>query len=65
MTTNAAAERLLSTEELAEFLGVPEQSVRKWRYLGTGPRGVKVGRHVRYRMSDVLAYLEQHADPAA
>ena len=53
---------LLSIAEVAAFLSVPEKTVRAWRHKGTGPRAFKVGRHVRYRMADVLAFLEECAD---
>lgn len=62
MTNN---DRLMSVEDVADFLGVPVQSVRKWRYLGTGPIGLKVGRHVRYRRADVEKWLDQQASAAA
>ena len=47
----------LTTEELAAWLNVPIDTVRRWRYTGTGPRGTKIGRHVRYRRSDVETWL--------
>ncbi len=41
---------------------MPLATVYRWRTRGGGPRGVKVGRHVRYRDADVEAWLEKHAD---
>jgi excisionase family DNA binding protein len=58
-------DRLMSVEEVADFLGVPVQSVRKWRYLGTGPTGLKVGRHVRYRRADLEKWLDAQAMKAS
>lgn len=55
---------LMSPQEVADYLGIPLGTVYQWRYRGTGPRGSKVGKHVRYRRSDVDAWLEDHADPA-
>lgn len=46
----------LSNEDLAARYNVPLKTIRKWRYEGTGPRGFRVGRHVRYRESDVLVW---------
>lgn len=60
----APATALLSPEQLAAELGIPVATVYAWRYRGTGPRGIKVGRHVRYRITDVDAWLEAHADPS-
>lgn len=48
----------LSPVELANYLGVPVQSVYAWRHAGGGPPGAKVGRHVRYRLADVDAWVE-------
>ena len=54
MTT--AKVRHLTTAELAERLGVPEATVKKWRATGDGPAFVPVGKHVRYRIQDVEAW---------
>lgn len=55
-------ERLLTTEEVAELLGVAPGTVENWRYKQEGPRFVKLGykRHspVRYRPEDVQAFIE-------
>lgn len=51
-------ERLLSTEEVAEVLGGRPGRLRQWRYLGEGPRYLKVGATVRYRARDVESWLE-------
>jgi excisionase family DNA binding protein len=50
--------RLLSTEEVARILVVPINTLYCWRYKGTGPKALRVGKHLRYRLSDVLAWLE-------
>ena len=44
--------RLLSVEEVADYLGVPKATIYKWRYESAGPRGYRVGRHVRFRPED-------------
>ena len=54
--------QLLSPDDLASYLGVPLKTVYNWRTEGKGPRGIKVGRHVRFRMNDVQAWLEENAD---
>ncbi|OYO09383.1 excisionase [Enemella evansiae] len=56
-------DRLLSVQEVAELLGVPVRTIYEWRYRGEGPRGYRIGRHVRYRLSAVDEWLEAHADP--
>jgi excisionase family DNA binding protein len=55
--------RLLSIEEVAEYLDVPIATVRTWRANKSGPRGIRVGKHVRYRPSDVELWLELRSDP--
>lgn len=52
---------LAAPEQVAEHLGVPVSTLYQWRHRGVGPRGIKVGRHVRYRWEDVEAWLEQKA----
>ena len=55
----------LSPQGLAEYLDVPIGTVYQWRYRGEGPAGIKVGRHVRYRLREVEAWLERQTDRAA
>lgn len=50
------AERHLTVADLAEREGVPQQTIYKWNSEGTGPRYMSIGRHVRYRLADVLAW---------
>ena len=56
-TRTHAPEDLLSVAELAEYLAVPEKTIYAWRYRGTGPRGLRIGRHLRFRWFDVEAWL--------
>ena len=53
---------ILTSFEVAEMLGVAEQCVRNWRHLGTkGPKFIKLdGRTVRYRRSDVEAWIAKN-----
>lgn len=48
---------LLTPTQLAEKLGNPVGTLAYWRYMGQGPKFVKIGRNVRYRTSDVDAWL--------
>ncbi len=56
------AEALLSVDEVAAYLAVPVATVYRWRTHGSGPRGVRVGRYVRYRRADVEAWLDAQYD---
>jgi predicted DNA-binding transcriptional regulator AlpA len=49
---------LPNTSQVAEFLGLPVRTLTQWRYHGLGPRYHKVGKHVRYRWSEVEAWLD-------
>jgi predicted DNA-binding transcriptional regulator AlpA len=52
-----SSERLWSTQEVSDFLGVPVTTLHQWRYLGTGPEAFKVGRHLRYEPLEVRRWL--------
>jgi len=51
-------DRLLSITEVAELLGVSVATVRWWIHDGTAPDHFKVGRRIKFRLSDVLRWLE-------
>lgn len=51
-------ESLNTPLELGMRLGKSPAVLAQWRYLGTGPKFIKIGRSVRYRASDVEAWLE-------
>lgn len=57
MATSSTREPLGSPREVAEYLGVPEDTLRHWRSTGTGPRYFSVRRHIRYRWPDVEDWL--------
>jgi excisionase family DNA binding protein len=46
-------EKHLTVQELAEREGVPVSTVRQWNYKGSGPRFMRIGKFVRYRLGDV------------
>lgn len=56
---------LASTEEVSAYLQVPLNTVYQWRRKGVGPRAVRIGRHLRYRWSDVDSWVEQQATRGA
>lgn len=59
-----SVEPLFSSDDLAELLGVPVLTVRKWRAQGTGPKFIRIGKYVRYRPEDVQAWLDALAKAA-
>lgn len=50
-------DELLTTAELAAYLKVPVQTIHAWRTHGTGPIGVRMGKHVRYPRRDVEQWI--------
>ena len=56
------SEPMLTPQQLAAFLTVPVATVYRWNSEGTGPRRVRVGKHVRFRRADVDAWIEQQLD---
>ena len=59
MSKNPLESQLLTPEDLAAALQLQPQSLAVWRSRGDGPRYVKVGGRVRYRVADVEAWLRQ------
>ncbi len=53
-----ASDRLLTEQDLAQMGLAKLRTIQDWRRKGRGPHFIKVERCVRYRLSDVLAYLE-------
>lgn len=58
-------EKHLTPEDLAEREDVPTSSVYKWNSEGTGPRYLRIGRHVRYRLADVIEWENSRYAPHA
>lgn len=59
--TNRMPFQLMSTEDLADFLGVSVRTVEDWRSDRKGPPHVRIGpRTVRYRSDEVLFWLSRH-----
>ena len=52
----ADAGELWTIDEVANYLGVPKQTVYCWRTSGYGPTGFRVGKHLRWRASTVIAW---------
>lgn len=56
------SERLMTEQEVADYLAVHIATVRRLRRTGKGPPVVWVGRHPRYRRSEVDAWLDRHPE---
>ncbi|MBT7350014.1 helix-turn-helix domain-containing protein [candidate division WWE3 bacterium] len=51
--------KLLSVNDVAEYLGVPIGTVRYWRFTKK-LRCYKLGRHVKFKQSDIDEFLESN-----
>ena len=57
-------DRLWTAEETAAYLQIPKATLYQWRYLGTGPKAGRVGRHLRYDPEDVKAWFRNQQGAA-
>jgi predicted DNA-binding transcriptional regulator AlpA len=51
---------LMNQKELAAYLGKSIAWCERSRWAGDGPKFIKLGRHVRYRISDVLDWINEN-----
>ena len=48
---------IMTTQQVAEYLQVPVATLYQWRWRHEGPRAARVGRHLRYRRTDLDTWL--------
>lgn len=53
---NPAGERLWTAADVAAYLGVPVKTVYAWRSRGHGPKGFRIGKHLRWRVATVFEW---------
>ena len=49
---------LIAEVQAADFLRISIRTLQAWRSRGAGPAFVRVGRAIRYRRRDLLAWIE-------
>jgi predicted DNA-binding transcriptional regulator AlpA len=49
---------------LSDLIRIPPRSIYNWRLRGEGPPAYRVGRHLRFRPSEVEAWLDSRRDEA-
>ena len=54
-------EKLMNTNELAEYLGIAVSTIVDYRLKGIGPVYVRIGHLVRYRKADVDNWVANKA----
>lgn len=52
------ADPLLTEAETAERLVAKKETLTKWRHRGRGPAFLKLSGKIRYRLSDIEAFIE-------
>jgi excisionase family DNA binding protein len=55
-------EPLNDLEWLSAYLGIPEKTIYAWRLRNEGPPAYRVGRHLRWRKSEVDQWLRERHD---
>jgi hypothetical protein len=55
---SSGIDKMIDQKELASMLGISVKTLECWRWKRIGPKYVKLGRLARYRMSDVMAYVQ-------
>ena len=55
-------DRLWTVDDVSVFLGVPRKSIYAWRTTGKGPKGFRVGKHLRWHPRTVLEWSLQLED---
>ncbi len=54
--------RLRTIEDLCDYLGVPKQTIYRWRTVGYGPAAMKIGKHLRWSADDVVKWSSDQDD---
>lgn len=57
--------KLLTLEETAELLNRPPNTLRYWVARGEAPPSFKLGRRRMFRLEDVEAWIDSHAEATA
>lgn len=57
-TANVMTQSWLTLEEIANDLRLPLSTIYQWRTVGRGPKGIKVGKHVRVSRREYDAWLQ-------
>jgi helix-turn-helix protein len=56
---------LLTESQTAEILNISVRTLQSWRVRRAGPKYILVGRAVRYRRHDLIAWIEANTIGAA
>jgi excisionase family DNA binding protein len=57
MSINTTESAWLSTPKTSGYMEIPVGTLYQWRMRGYGPPAHRVGKHLRYRKSDIDAWM--------
>jgi excisionase family DNA binding protein len=61
-TDSWGLEPLMDVGELASYLGLPVSTVYDWRVHGKGPVAYRFGKHLKFAVSDVRAWVAEQRE---
>lgn len=56
-TVRATPDGRLTRKEAAKYLGLAENTLANWKSRGEGPKPMRLGRRVFYRLTDLQAFI--------
>ncbi len=62
MTSSQVDEPMIGIAELARRLDVAKETVYTWRKHKRGPRGYNIGGQIKFRWTEVEAWLQQQRE---
>jgi len=65
LARDAVCDDLTASHTVAAALGMSNLALTQWRYRGGGPPFIRVGRRIRYRWTDVQAWLDENTERPA
>ena len=57
MPSEEVGDELLTEKQVATKYKISKKSLQRWRWAGTGPRYLKISAAVRYRQTDLDAFV--------
>ncbi|MDR3581642.1 MAG: helix-turn-helix domain-containing protein [Oryzomonas sp.] len=55
-------DKMITQNELQQLIGFSGSTLERWRRIGLGPKFVKVNNSVRYKLSDIHAFLAENGN---
>ena len=59
-TPKITMNKLLTPDEMAEYIGVKKSTIYQWTHIGYIPH-IKMGKFVRFKLSQIDKWLESHS----